>query len=1825
MLTALPEDVLAPEQRERVVTFLARGAATGTVLDSPQERGIAQGVLNYWTATLYTSNDPSVLKSSPRTHVLADFDEKATDALSAAADAALARLSEGDHEAARRSLLRLVQLKPTGLEFFTVTVPRSALEATGHRESVARAIAALEEVKVLRVDVGAARGDDHIALRYESYIRTWHTLHEWLEERRRLRTAADLWEQNERSDQSLWEGKQLAIVDWYSDLNQIERDFIAASERKRLAMENENRSASDIIIEAFESGRPIVPLIGAGVSVGTGFPSMAGVTTYLAKVQFYIRNVAVNDQIHTEGAPDTTYLRQHGWPELNQLNAEVWRYLYSEREAEGAASQTETEDDERFTRAVKRCQQAFRSCGSDLSTLARKLWVVPNHRVHLITQLQFLENLSDRDWGAAAKLYVRVLTGELSLRGDWYDLLVSLTEGDFDLVAALFSSLGQGRTPAAPHVFLAQLVDALQVRLFLSLNFDPFLETALWAEGHAPGVVEIAKNADLPSQGTIGDRLTVLKLYGGPYGQRIDEAADTNMLHRAARIIPPNALIVVMGFSGYERRVTQVLMGHAKAAKERDTGGPALLWMNYGTTPDKPVNALRSKINEPNNNQLVIRNYSDVSLFLLDVLTRQRLAHPAGRERYRCLPTMPWADHNDESSAPALRERRVLAFYRESDWDLDGSPVSDARGHSDASMAMARFCREMAKTHQTIWVDCEQHHTVDGIVVDVLDSIRRFDPAFPPLLVQAQRAPQPHHVPPAHKRSVERIREALQRGNYILCFDSPETIGRPQTVHHGTPSLTLPEKPEHDRIRRPRQPQNKLIEKFEARVTGFFDFLTSLLTPPHASDIAESFVCVALAPAAPRHLEPGSTPGRTLTHVDDCIKTLKRFCSDNSQFIDIVKVLPAGDRDLNDGTEHVTQPSSEADQPILEKLVSGLLTSTLNPLERGPQAAFIVPMVLSVFRRPRSYLGYLALLKSPGEDPPKHPRNHSRNFWDQLFGPPRHPRTSIDFPCEYMNGMCYLGGGLLWIPRRLHNRAYNRLTDPGHRIAKAIRDGKEAGHGEMYGAVLSLLAAAFLHRRAARYYFSELYEATGDIVAFREYIYHRVSYLRYLCRLLLVTNRWAGSAPPTDLDARLREHLRQAINKYRHLEEDKQLTREVSTWGRLRLGVRSAWFQELKAFRATLSREFETVRQRLYAGTWVSTIDRLGDFDLEEMHHPAAFRTPNQSDDPEGVLCRSELEALMRELDRQKFEARFEMADWSDTLRDQQAVLHAIEGAFASPGRSPDPPFRGGPTDSLREAYTREASFLPPAQNPSPLILDVHAVAHNKANASPLESARVRKALPLNAPAGGPVSESAFEVVQDKSETRFSPFDSAISLTPAGFVYWFVQAVEWADGLSRLARASYEKCASPAGADNQSDEKMTTHQEQARRIASRLGEWLVAVDELTETKQVPPFSEEIRRFLRERLTVLALDLAVDQARFQLDKFNPWLSGRTREGLPLTTHDALGGARWDAIHLFEQARRTIFQDVRTYNKYRAKSLRMVSQADILMSVGSARFLKPIADLNLALRLLHRSRGADPLEEVACYRTKAEALMLWSDALARGTTLPASDQAAARAHFDAPRARLDAARSMIARALEALSQRPRNVPWWLRLCHDRAQWAVVSCVLRVWEARAAPSPDRTAQKSGAPDTKRANLQREFEIDLRYGLDAIRAGIDGLLPVRGDEEDAHKVLQWKGFARLWLSLAQATEAFNVDERSEARESPTARPTERLETHWARMNQAARMPQLCQSWAKARKNSPLDPSDPQTGDYAVLFHAIAPPENNHAMEKFVDNLLAEFKKIPV
>ena len=253
-------------------------------------------------------------------------------------------------------------------------------------------------------------------------------------------------------------------------------------------------------------------------------------------------------------------------------------------------------------------------------------------RPQQIVDVEHLRMTSEKDWVLASRMIDELLTAEkhdeMRLRGDWYDLMMTLSEGDFDLVDSLFTALGKGKRHGAAHVLLSKLVGALGVNLFLTLNFDPFLESAFIAEGHNPKVVDTSRDADLPSPLVVSDELSIVKLHGSAYGLRIGEkiqvSLDSETRNRALDLIPKDALILVMGFSGAERRMSQLLEDVALRGKAKSR---SILWMHWLEQPDYPLQRLIESIGK-GDIRVAPRRYNSVDGFLLRILCSLKAEYP---------------------------------------------------------------------------------------------------------------------------------------------------------------------------------------------------------------------------------------------------------------------------------------------------------------------------------------------------------------------------------------------------------------------------------------------------------------------------------------------------------------------------------------------------------------------------------------------------------------------------------------------------------------------------------------------------------------------------------------------------------------------------------------------------------------------------------------------------------------------------------------------------------------------------------------------------------------------------------------------------------------------------------------------------------------------------------------------------------------------------------------------------------------------------------------------------------------------------------------------
>ncbi len=171
-------------------------------------------------------------------------------ALARSADRLYETLIHEEQVTARRILLRLVR-PGEGLEITSNRVRRSVLYQTGEaRDRVDRVLQRLLDADLLRLSPGSKPEDAQIEVAHEALVRNWPRLVGWLEdergrirERLRLTEAAEQWLKLDRDPGALLRGTLLEDAQRHPDLNELEAEYVAASQAARQAAEREREVA----------------------------------------------------------------------------------------------------------------------------------------------------------------------------------------------------------------------------------------------------------------------------------------------------------------------------------------------------------------------------------------------------------------------------------------------------------------------------------------------------------------------------------------------------------------------------------------------------------------------------------------------------------------------------------------------------------------------------------------------------------------------------------------------------------------------------------------------------------------------------------------------------------------------------------------------------------------------------------------------------------------------------------------------------------------------------------------------------------------------------------------------------------------------------------------------------------------------------------------------------------------------------------------------------------------------------------------------------------------------------------------------------------------------------------------------------------------------------------------------------------------------------------------------------------------------------------------------------------------------------------------------
>jgi hypothetical protein len=528
--------------------------------------------------------------------------------------------------------------------------------------------------------------------------------------------------------------------------------------------------------QAWIDGRPIIPIVGAGLSVHTGFPILNSICRYLARFLYALEhdlllpkfddgtpdiklNKQLSDLMNRARQQPIHYLDKFGWPDRFDLTERVGHDVLAKQNHLDQALWTNHELIEeaitsRFSRLAKE------SC----PRRAANHW-------------QQLNQPQDKD-DTGARTPASAAWDRWTVQGDWRRLIQFFVSHRADYADALFARFGFQRNPGQGHRYMSLLCRLLSIRRVFTFNFDDLIEKSLTMEGIPNRIYGMEHGRTLPSPRVLDDELSIIKMHGSHHSilvdEQLDRPLDASYIDRFYDLAGRNALLLVLGCSGDDRRLEDILaarddMRHSRSAQvcwvyfERTS--PVSPRMRYGDPlcSEERQGQMKATLSEcPTNNPAAFLRH------LVFFLTER---FPASKQFYASHPSVPSTFSKPSTAAldPLRKDKNWRYSYKSK---LD---VVSAEHLLDLATACAN------EGFVVIWVDVEAVHTLAGLVGVIIDGCRRVDPDLPPAVM-----PLNDNAKDSRDSALARLQHALRRHRYAVIIDAVGNYGSSPLMHHSS-------------------------------------------------------------------------------------------------------------------------------------------------------------------------------------------------------------------------------------------------------------------------------------------------------------------------------------------------------------------------------------------------------------------------------------------------------------------------------------------------------------------------------------------------------------------------------------------------------------------------------------------------------------------------------------------------------------------------------------------------------------------------------------------------------------------------------------------------------------------------------------------------------------------------------------------------------------------------------------------------------------------------------------------------------------------------------
>ncbi len=329
------------------------------------------------------------------------------------------------------------------------------------------------------------------------------------------------------------------------------------------------------------------------------------------------------------------------------------------------------------------------------------------------------------------------------------------------------------------------------------------------------------ENGPIPDASLFDDNPSVVKLHGGTFGLRVGESLDVPLdeanLTRFVDYFPNDALVLVIGYGGADRRVMSLIDRLALNHDYKKLKVPKILWVYRDSVPNSVSQAAQLA---SNSGTVSVVRYRSGGLFLRELHARLVGLHPASRTPYPSLEMVPPFEEDPDrghrrEGAATLRvatdaAKPTLRVLEDDSARLIQSVTIYAcyKAGSGTTSRLAAHVRNVDASHQSIWCALAEIPTLRALVAMLLDQIRHYDTSVTPKTLVL---PPGKHEKALRKKALAALKAeapsaqnfddalgiaeqiarplanqlvyALRRGKYVVSLDSAGEFGRHDFAH----------------------------------------------------------------------------------------------------------------------------------------------------------------------------------------------------------------------------------------------------------------------------------------------------------------------------------------------------------------------------------------------------------------------------------------------------------------------------------------------------------------------------------------------------------------------------------------------------------------------------------------------------------------------------------------------------------------------------------------------------------------------------------------------------------------------------------------------------------------------------------------------------------------------------------------------------------------------------------------------------------------------------------------------------------------------------------